>query len=663
MGIYFVALAVLLIGAITSVFIKEDWKMKSCSIAAGISSVLLLLPALVVLFTGGVLGTTINMLPIFGEVDFIIDSLSAFFILVISIMSFIGSIYAVGYIKPYLHKGMNISSHCLFLMLLILSMIMVVTVQNALFFLVVWEIMSLSSFFLVIFESGKSNLKESHIVKNAGIKYMIYMHISVIFIISAFALMNINTGSFSFNDFAQFLRENQKLSEIVFLLAFAGFGIKAGFVPFHNWLPDAHPAAPSHISGIMSGVMIKTGIYGILRMLYMTDLSSKLIAYTVLTVSVISALWGVLYAISQHDIKRLLAYHSIENIGIIGIGIGIGLLGIVYQNPYMAAFGFAGAILHILNHSVFKELLFFAAGSVYKKTHTRDVELLGGLIKNMPYTALFFIIGSVAICGLPPFNGFISEFLIYAGMVMGFQVKSSVVFVSVIVALASLALIGTMAILCFTKVSGVMFLGNPRSEYALKPNSDTEKVMLIPMGILAIITLIIGLFPQNALLFILAPVAMFVPVTQMLTSLAEITTVISLLFFVFLVIVIAVCVARIILNNRKRVHTTWGCGYNKPNNRMQYTASSYADLFISTLKPMFKRVEHIKKPKELFPKEAYYDVEIEDIEEAYIVKPLIKLDEKILTKFERIQNGNMQQYILFGLVFLLLAIIGLIYFG
>ena len=340
------------------------------------------IPALAVLYTGMPIGKTVYMSPLLTGVDFVIDPLSAFFVIVISLMSFLGTLYANGYMKPYLNKGMNVSSHCFFLMMLIASMLMVVTVQNALFFLIVWEIMSLSSFFLVIFEGEKKE------VIKAGIKYLIYMHLSVIFIMAAFVLLNINAESLSFGAFANYLHANPELANIVFLLAFAGFGIKAGFVPFHNWLPDAHPAAPSHVSGIMSGVMIKTGIYGILRFLLFVGLPSKMISYTVLVIAVISALYGVLYAITQHDIKRLLAYHSIENIGIIGIGVGIGMLGLAYGNPFVALLGFAGGILHILNHSIFKELLFFAAGSAYLRTHTRNIEMLGGLIKKMPYTAL-----------------------------------------------------------------------------------------------------------------------------------------------------------------------------------------------------------------------------------------------------------------------------------
>ena len=478
--------------------------------------------------------------------------------------------------------------------------------------------------------------------------------------------MNIQSNSLNFADFASIFNGNEVFANIVFMLAFVGFGIKAGFVPFHNWLPDAHPAAPTHVSGIMSGVMIKTGIYGILRVLFMIGIPSKMISYTVLTVAVISALYGVLYAITQHDIKRLLAYHSIENIGIIGIGIGVGMLGLAYGNPIVAAFGFAGGILHVLNHSIFKELLFFVAGSTYIKTHTRNIEMLGGLIKKMPYTALMFIIGSVAICGLPPFNGFISEFLIYAAMLIGIPSSEVGLFITVVLSLAALAMVGTMAILCFTKASGIMFLGEARSEHASNVKEDVSAVMILPMSILALATFFIGMYPQYIIAGILSPVALFVKGNALLPMFETIMAImqnLSWLFFIFLVILIAVCVVRLVINRRFAEHTTWGCGYDRPNARMQYTASSYADLFISTLKPLFKRVAHIKKPKDLFPKEAYYEVEIEDIEEAYIVKPLLKWDEKLLAKFERIQNGNIQQYILFGLVFLVLAIIGLIYLG
>lgn len=651
---------ILLFGAILVLFAKEEFKLKICSIFTFIAGATAIFPSIFVLYKGRELETSLPISSLFGNVIISIDTLSAFFIIIISLMSFLGIIYANGYMKPYLHKNKNVSSHCFFLMLLIASMLGVTVVKNGLFFLVVWELMSLSSFFLVIFEGEKKD------VLKAGIKYLIYMHLSVIFIIAMFALLTNASDSFNFHDYANILSQNQHLANIVFILGFIGFGIKAGFVPFHNWLPDAHPAAPSHVSGIMSGVMIKTGIYGILRTLLLVGVPTKGIAYFVLAIATITVLYGVLYAITQHDIKRLLAYSSIENIGIIGVGIAIGMLGLAYGNPIVATFGFAGGLLHILNHSIFKELLFFTAGSVYLKTHTRNMECLGGLIKNMPYTGLMFIIGSVAIAGLPPFNGFISEILIYAGMLLGIPASEINLFVVLIVAIAGLALAGTMAIVCFSKASGIMFLGEARSDKVQNAKSDVERVMLLPMGILAFATFLIGMFPQYIIGIVLTPTSQFVKgehTLELLKSIISLTQTLSWYFFVFLMIILAVFVIRYAINRNSKSHSTWGCGYDRPNSHIQYTPSSYDNLFVSTLKPLFKRISHIKKPKELFPKDAYFELEIEDIEEAYIVEPIIKLDEKILAKFERIQNGNMQQYILFGLIFLVAVIIGLIVFG
>lgn len=654
------SIGILLAGGLLALVAKEESKFKICSIFTFLASATALVPAIFVLIKGTPLEAVFNFSTVCGPIRFVIDPLAAIFITVISVMSFLGTVYANGYMQPYLKKGMHTSSHCFFFMLLIASMLGVVTVQNGLFFLIVWELMSLSSFFLVIFEGQKKD------VLKAGIKYLVYMHFSVIFIMAMFALMTNAAGSFNFADYYNVLKDNTQLANIAFILGFIGFGIKAGFVPFHNWLPDAHPAAPTHVSGVMSGVMIKTGIYGILRTLLLIGTPSKVVSFLVLIVAVVSALYGVLYAIGQHDIKRLLAYHSIENIGIIGIGLGIGMLGLAYDNPIVAAFGFAGGILHVLNHSIFKELLFFAAGSTYLKTHTRNIEQLGGLIKKMPYTGLMFIIGSVAICGLPPFNGFISEFLIYAGMLIGIPASSIELFIALVLAIAGLAMVGTMAVLCFTKASGIIFLGEARSEKAENVKEDVGASMILPMSLLALFTLVIGLLPQYIIPAILTPVSLFVKgnaVLPMFETIIVLMQTLSFLFAGFLVLVVICLIARVLINRKYEEHCTWGCGYNRANPHMQYTASSYANLFISTLKPLFKRVTHIKKPKELFPKEAYYELEIEDIEEAYIVSPIVKWDEKILAKFERIQNGNIQQYILFGLIFLVLAIIGLIIFG
>ena len=665
MEYFLLAIGILLAGALFVFITKEEYKLKICTIFSFLGLATVLFPSLWCLYFGNSVSYTTKKLLLFGEITFMIDQLSAIFILVISIMSFLGVIYANGYLKPYLKKNINISAHCFFLMILIAAMLSVTAVQNGLFFLVVWEIMSLDSFFLVIFEGEKKE------VLQAGIKYLVYMHFSVIFLMLMFVLLSTQTNSLNFPDFARMLANKPHIADIAFALGFIGFGIKAGFVPFHNWLPDAHPAAPTHVSGIMSGVMIKTGIYGILRLVLMIGTPSKLISYAVLTIAVISALYGVLYAITQHDIKRLLAYHSIENIGIIGIGIALGMLGLAYQNPIIAMLGFTGGILHVLNHSIFKELLFFTAGNTYFETHTKNIEKLGGLIKSMPYTALMFIIGSAAICGLPPLNGFISEFLIYAGMIQGIPAPGIELFLALTLSMAALGLVGTMAILCFTKAAGIVFLGEPRSREAKDVKKDVPFIMLLPSGILAVLTIVIGIFPKVFVRTVLTPVSQYVlaissdreVILGFINAIVNLTAEISGYFLIFIAILVAAALLKFLICRRYEEHTTWGCGYDKPTSRMQYTASSYTNPFMSTLKPLFKRISHIKKPKDLFPDEAYYELEIEDIEEAYIVKPLVRWDEKILTKFERLQNGNIQHYILVGLVFLLAAVIGVICIG
>ncbi len=652
MEYFFVGIAILFLSGIISDFFKN--KIAVLSGIAIVSAVLAIIPAINILLTGESLIQTFNFNNLFGAVNFVIDPLSAFFIIVISVMSLVSLIYSKGYLKPYIEKGKNIKAHIVFLPILMASMMAVVTCQNALMFLICWEIMSLSSFFLVIFEHEKKE------VRRAAIKYLVFMHLSVLFIMVAFALLSLKSGSFDFTSFMSAMHGDKHFTNTIFLLLFVGFGMKAGFVPFHNWLPDAHPAAPSHVSAMMSGVMIKTGIYGILRLLSLIDVPSKSICFAVLIISVVSALYGLLYAITQHDVKRFLAYSSIENIGIIGISISIGMIGLSYGNDIVALLGFAGALLHILNHSIFKQLLFLAAGAVYNKTHTRHVELLGGLIKSMPKTSVAFLIGAIAICGLPPFNGFVSELIIYFGMFKALSIHHFVSVIMILFAISSLALVGTMAVLCFSKAFSIIFLGMPRSEAAEKVKEDADCSMLMPMGFLAVLTLIIGLLPQFMFKFVLIPVSVFTSVDY--STVAEplhILQLISLFALAFVVVLSVVILFKLKLSKgRIELHETWGCGYNQPNNHMQYTASSYASPFLSMLKPLFKKVFDIEKPRRLFPRSAHFSLKVEDIEEAYIINPILKYDEMFLSKFESMQSGNIQSYIKYGLIFLVVIVIG-----
>lgn len=652
---YFIGILILIFSGVFSLLFKNSYlKLKFLALCAFVSTCFEL-NCVFKVFKFGAIEKIFEYDSIFDQVRFSLDYLSAFFIFFISIMTTLGMVYANGYLSNCIKKKKDITAHSVFLPILTASMLLVVGVQNALMFLIVWELMSLSSFFLVMFEHEK---KET---RSAGIKYLIYMHVSVIFIILAFALMSISSNSLDFVQFKSALENDLALANFAFILAFIGFGIKAGFVPFHNWLPVAHPAAPSHVSGMMSGVMIKTGIYGILRILSLILIPSCQIGYIVLIISIITMLYGILYAISQQDIKKLLAYSSIENIGIIGLGLGVGMLGLAYNNPMVALLGFSGCMLHTLNHSIFKELLFFAAGSIYTKTHTRDIEVLGGLIKSMPKTGFLFLVGAISICALPPFNGFISEFLIYFGMLKGALIDNISAFLIFLLAFGALALVGTMAILCFTKAFSSIFLGEKR-EKSKEINEDVNSSFIFPMSILACFILFIGLAPKLAFLFVSKPVSLFVETVQ-INQCLEILQTISIVFACLIAFIGLLFIVRYFVSKNSATYVTWGCGYDKPNEKMQYSASSYVSPFLVMLMPLFKKVSDIKKPKKVFPTHAYFIQHLEDVEEEYFLKPILKSTEKFFEQFERMQNGNIQQYISYGIIFLVIVLMVAILLG
>ena len=654
MILFIVGIFLLFAGGIVSLFLNESLKPLISVIFSFFSTIILSFVSLKVLFYGDIIKFSFNLPFPIGDVPVIIDPLSAFFVLLISIMSLISLSYSIGYITSYRGKS-NLASHYFFLMLLICSMICVTAVQNVIFFLIVWEIMSLSSFFLVIFEDDK---KEA---LSAGMNYLIMMHISVLFIMAGFMVLAIHSGSMDFSAFTQVFSENGFLKNAIFICLFIGFGIKSGFVPFHNWLPKAHPAAPSHVSSIMSGVMIKTGIYGILRVINIMGIPTLEISYFVLGISVLSALYGVLYAIAQHDIKRLLAYHSIENIGIIGMGIGIGMFGLVYENNLLAVLGFAGALLHVLNHSIFKELLFLGAGCVYTRTKTRDIERLGGLLKKMPYTGWLFLVGAFAIVGLPPLNGFVSEFIIYIGLLKGFEIKSLNILVIFILSIGSLAFVGSMALLCFTKFFGVAFLGVPRSKEAQQVKEDPSFTMLLPMIVLALFIFTIGLFPQYAIKLTVSATGCLtggrvdIAGTLPMTLMNNIS--LSALAFLGLTGIMLLIRRSFLANKTLESFKTWDCGYQAPDSRMQYSASSYAAPFLSLFNPFFALSTDTVKPHGYFPATARFSEKKHDVIEHYFIKRLTGFVNGLFKKFTWIQSGDTQLYILYGVIFLVLALI------
>ncbi|MDR3668909.1 MAG: proton-conducting transporter membrane subunit, partial [Ignavibacteriaceae bacterium] len=562
---------------------------------------------------------------IFGQIPLRIDSLSAWMILIINFTFVTGALYGTGYLRHYYDKPKNIRVHQLLFVVLHISMILVCSVQNFIAFLIVWELMAGSAFLLIIFESwNKSTVK-------AGLNYFIQSHVGVLFITISFIWIIIQTGSTDFKAVTTFSEHMPApVSITLFVLLFIGFAFKAGFVPFHTWLPYAHPAAPSHISGMMSGVIIKLGIFGILRMLLLIKTGYLVIGEIILFVSIISGLYGVILAIVQHNLKKLLAYHSIENIGIIGIGIGIGTIGLGLHNDFLAAAGFFGGMLHILNHSLFKSLLFYSAGSVYQQTGTLNVERLGGLVKKMPHTAALFLIAALAICGLPPLNGFISEFLIFSGLFAGLKSDSFSFSLFILSAIAALVIIGGLAIICFTKAFGVVFLGTERHPYQREPK-DVSLLMLIPKYMVAAVIVFIGVFPQLFLMLLKNPVSLFVPdllnnsngyFIYQFSILSKIGL-IGLLIFASIFIVFGI---KKYFDKKKiiSVSPTWGCGYVAPNPKMQYTASSFVKTYSNLIEPILSMHKSDVVLDQVFPGPKEYSSHNYDKLEFYLIDKNLK---------------------------------------
>jgi formate hydrogenlyase subunit 3/multisubunit Na+/H+ antiporter MnhD subunit len=587
-------------------------------------------------------------------ITFTIDRLSSFFIIVINFTLLSGFLYAGGYLRPYYStkNALSFSIHYFSYLWLWFSMIMVVLIRDGLPFLIVWEIMALSSFLLVIFDA------EDRTIMKAGISYLIQMHAGMFFLLIGFLLVGKATGEMSFNALSTYFSDHSNL--LLFILFFAGFGIKAGFIPFHTWLPEAHPAAPSHVSGVMSGVMIKMGIYGIVRVLLSVQHDLLIIGVIILVISLISGILGVMMAIVQHDLKRLLAYHSIENIGIIGIGLGLGVIGMATGNHAMSLLGFSGGMLHVLNHSLFKSLLFFAAGSVYQSSHTRNTEHLGGLIKKMPYTSVFFLLGSLAICGLPPFNGFISEYLIYLGMFKSLSAANLYQSAGLIVSIAGLALIGGLAIFCFTKAFGIVFLGEPRSEGARKA-VEVKKSMILPQLIPLAAIVMIGMASVYFVRPLFSTMAELFSIPQQPgtagSSLSSLTK-ISLFSGIFISVVVIILVYRYFHLKSKEVSygPTWGCGYTAGTVRHQYTATSYAYNYNHLAKPVIQTKKSMKEiyPDEIFPGKRKFESHSPDfIKNILIDKPINRIA-GLLKRIAVMQTGLIQHYILYAFIFMLL---------
>lgn len=651
-----IQLIVLLTGGLAITLLPAKFKSIAAIISVSLISILASTLAIFAL-THQSIEILVHAGSFIGIVPIRIDALSAWFMLIISFVTLTGVFYGAGYLKSYHPISALSSLHWLFFLLFQSSMLWVCMVQNGIAFILVWEIMSISSLFLVVFDHTNSR------VIKAGINYMVQMHLSVVFLSIGFIWVYFKTGSWDFNAIQTYFSLYPNIG--LFIIFFIGFGIKAGFIGLHTWLPHAHPAAPSHVSGVMSGVIVKLGIFGIFRMISFLSSDFLILGVMLIVLSLITGLFGIMNASIHRDFKKLLAYCTIENIGIIGIGMGLGLIGIARNQSILYFLGFGGALLHVLNHSLFKSLLFYSSGSVYQQTHTRDANKLGGLLKLMPQTGSLFLIASIAIAGIPPLNGFISEFLIYFGLLKGIQFPGLAQSTLMIVSLAGLSIIGGISVLTFTKTFSVIFLGTARQELPHKVH-EVSSLMLFPQYLSLAAMLLVAFFP---IWFLKIPLAILnghfatgftLEISEFLgyTSLLKNVSLYSLLFIGIVLVVLGI---RYLLNRSKLVQTdaTWGCAYPAAKPDMQYTGKSYTKTFSRLFSFLLLEKKEYKEltVSEVFPSKRKYSSHYTDIFENKLIDPFNKFLNRFINLFTFIQNGRIQTYVIYGIVFILAVLV------
>ena len=597
-----------------------------------------------------------------------LDPLSAFFTLTLALLTIAISTYSVGYLREMEGKH-NVGILAFFYNLVLLSLALVFTAANSFFFLIAWELMSIAAFCLVTFEHEKPE------ARRAAVVFLVMSHAGTGLLLAGFLLLGAAGRSV---DFARFHLLASTLSPfdqgLVFLLFFLGFGVKAGMVPLHIWLPDAHPVAPSNISALMSGIVIKTGIYGMARVFFDFYGPPPLWMGTlVLAVGVVTALVGVLCALMEHDIKRLLAYHSIENIGIILMGFGAALMFRALDHPALAAMALVAALFHTMNHAIFKGLLFLAAGSAVQATKTRNMEEMGGLVRRMPATALFFLVGAVAISGLPPLNGFVSEWLTYQALLAGFGTTQSLTRVMFPVAGSLLALTAALAATCFVKAFGIPFLALPRSEAAANA-SESNRAMQVGMCLLAAACFVLGLgatwvFP------------VFDPITQRAFGVDISSTMVAASGFALrggsphagtvstagIALVFAALVAAAVflvgLRLRRANRATgpsWDCGLAGLTSDNQFTAAAFSKPLRMIFAAFYRPRQEIQPQYEVspyYPSAIHFESEVAPLFERHIYDRLQNWIFGLARRMRAFQAGSIHAYLAYIFVTLILLLL------
>jgi len=595
-----------------------------------------------------------------------LDPLSGLFLVLLGTLTVAVSFYGPSYTREFTH-GKNVQPLPplgIFTALFVLGMQMLLLADDALTFMIFWELMSASGYFLVGYQHQHAANR------HAAFLYLLLAHVGAFVILLAFGVLAAFGGGLDF-DAMRAAPLSPLWATLAFLFAFVGFGTKAGMAPLHVWLPDAHPVAPSHISAMMSGAMIKMGIYGIVRVVF--DLIGEVYwqwGLTVLVVGTASALLGVLYALMQHDLKRLLAYHSIENIGIILMGLGLAMIFLGTGHPLLGTLGLVAALYHTLNHALFKGLLFLGAGAVLYRTHERDLEHMGGLIHRMPVTAFMFLVGSVAISALPPFNGFVSEWLTFQTALQAPALDNGVLRMMIPIAAALLALTGALAAACFVKAFGIAFLGKPRSHHVAHAR-EVPRGMQVGMGLLALLCLLLGVLPAPTIMA-LAPVTQLLTHTALPSATAQgwlwLTPISPRVAsysapFVLLAIVLAFLLGYLYLKRRAaptRRAAPWDCGFGGLTHRMEYTSTAFTQPIRRVFGAIWKVDEAVEKTAGPGPvprvTAIHHHLHVQDWSWLKVYLPIGQLVLAAARRIGFIQTGNIHTYLKYSFATLLVLL-------
>lgn len=592
-------------------------------------------------------------LPGGGRLLVAVDPLSALFLLPILVIGPLTAIYAHGYLA---RSDRQVGPHLAFLGGLLASMTVVVIARDLVLFASAWELMTLFTFLLVAFEDHDQE------VRHAAFLYVTISHVAALFVLAYLLMVADRAGGST--DLEQIARSGVGSSQLVqgtlLLLALIGFGTKAGLAPLHVWLPRAHPAAPSHVSSLMSGVVVKTALYALLRGTWLLGVPPAWWGYTLLVLGIVTGVGGILFGLAQRDLKRLLAYSTIENMGVIFIGLGVGAIGAAHGHPLVPILAWSGALMHVLHHALMKGLLFAAAGSVVHATHLRSLDRLGGVLRRMPFTGASLVVGSLAIAAVPGLCGFASEFLIYYGLLRAALDLPALPGAFALAGLVGLAAIGALAAASFTKVVGVGLLGAPRSEEA-EHAAESPLSMTAPLLLLAAAVVVLGLAP-GLTASLAVPVATGLTRTPASASsqlpLQLLGTVGAAASILLLVAALLGAIRYLLLRGRPvSAGRTWGCGYGLPRPSMQYSGSSYSAPLAHVGRVALRAELSYAAPAGYFPAPTLRSSSVPDPAERHLFEAGAARARRRLLSLRWLQQGRLQLYLLYIMI-ALVALLG-----